>query len=680
VQADGADVDTLLAGLTASQRAAVTSGAAPLCLLASAGAGKTRVLTTRIAYRVLTGTADPRHTLAVTFTRKAAGELQERLRRLGLRQRVSAGTFHALASAQLHRWWADRGQPAPVLLERKARLLGPLAASRPVLAGVPVADLAGHIEWAQARLIAPEEFESAARAAGRALPPSVPANAIAALFARYQDEKVRRGLVDFDDLLAGCADAIERDPGFGQIQRWRWRHVFVDEFQDLNPLQHRLLLAWLGTSTDLCIVGDPHQAVYAWNGADADLLAQVPRRWPSTEVRYLDDNHRCSPQIVAAAAAVLGAGGRRLRSAGADGPPPIVCAYGTERAEAHGIAAGLQSAHAQGRRWASLAVLTRTNAQLIPIQEALAAARIPFWSPGQGALLQHPVVRGVLGEVREKPRALLQAVIADLVALANDSVEDEHRALIGTLADLARTFLHQEPEGTARQWLAWLPSSVSDDPAGPTPADTVILCSFHRAKGLEWEAVWVAGLERGLVPIGRATTDDAEAEERRLLYVALTRASVELHCSWARERTFGSRSVPRDASPWLELVRAASGGSPVIAVDEAPGGIPWRERLRDQRRELSSAGGARGRARLPAGWPEPDPDLVGELRAWRAAAARAAGIPAYVVLHDATLMALAALRPGTTEELLQVPGLGPVKVSRYGPTLLSLLSDRAAAG
>ncbi len=242
-------------------------------------------------------------------------------------------------------------------------------------------------------------------------------------------------------------------------------------------------------------------------------------------------------------------------------------------------------------------------------------------------------------------------------------------------------FQRQMPDGVAAHWLAWLPVAVSDDPRGPKPTDAVTLCSFHRAKGLEWDEVWVAGLEQGLVPIGRATTPAAEAEERRLLYVALTRAGAELHCSWARHRTFGIRPVPREASPWLALILAASGdpapGNPATPAD----GPHWRQRLQDQRQEL---GGRRASpttgGRRPAGWPEPDPDLVNRLRAWRATAARAAGIPAYVVLHDATLGALASRPPRTAAELLTVPGLGPVKASRYGPTLLSLLSDRAAAG
>jgi DNA helicase II / ATP-dependent DNA helicase PcrA len=680
VQPDGGGLDDLLAGLTPAQRAAVTSEAAPLCILASAGAGKTRVLTRRIAYLARSGRGDARHTLALTFTRKAAGELQGRLQRLGLREQVTAGTFHAVASAQLHRWWADRGQRPPALLERKARLLAPLLTARPALVKLPIGELAGHIEWAKARLVAPAAFEAAWSASDRVLPPSVAPGAIAGVYARYEDEKLRRGLVDFDDLLLGCADALDSDPAFAGVQRWRWRHLFVDEGQDLNPLQHRLLLAWLGPSTDLCVVGDPHQAVYGWNGADPDLLAQIPMRWPSTEVLYLDHNHRCSPQIVKAAAAVLGSAGAHLRSAADDGPLPTLRAYPSETGEAHAIAAGLRAANAQGRRWSSLAVLTRTNAQLIPIQDALTAARVPFWSPAQQALLHDPVARQALDDLRRSPQVPMQVVVADLTATADQADSaDDGRAVLGTLAELARTFHRQEPDGVAGQWLAWLPTALSDDPRRPAPSDAVTLCSFHRAKGLEWDAVWVAGLEQGLMPIGRATSPAAEQEERRLLYVALTRAAVELHCSWARQRTFGSRPVPRQPSPWLELVGAAVGAA------SSPQGImpttEWRGRLRDQRHHLHDGVSRRHQGRdLPEGWPEPDPDLLIALRTWRSAAARAAGIPAYVVLHDVTIAALASLRPRTTEELLRVPGLGPVKAGRYGPTLLSLLADRAAAG
>jgi DNA helicase-2/ATP-dependent DNA helicase PcrA len=669
-----------LSGLTASQAAAVTTEAAPLCIVAAAGAGKTRVLTRRIAYQAEAGRIDPRHTMALTFTRKAAGELQSRLHQLGLRSQVAAGTFHAMASAQLHRFWADRGQTPPTLLERKSRLLAPLAAARPNLAGVPISELAAHIEWAKARLIPAEEFEAAVRESRRPLPPRVAARDIAGLYARYEDEKVRRGLLDFDDLLGQAATAIEQDRSFAGAQRWRWRHLFVDEFQDVNPLQHRLLLAWLGPSTDLCVVGDPHQAVYGWNGADPQLLLQFPTRWPNAEVVHLDDNHRCSPQIVASAAAVLGDPGDHLRSAGPDGSPPHIRTYPSEGAEAAGVASGARQAHAGGRPWRSMAVLARTNAQLVPIQQALEAAGIPTWAPSQQALLDEPAARQLLSDLRTRPRVPLQMVCGDLGAARDETGSDEDAATLTALADLARAYQRQEPDAVVAQWLAWLPSALADDHRGSGPRDAVTLCSFHRSKGLEWDAVWIVGIEQGLVPIGRSTSDAAIAEERRLLYVALTRASVELHCSWARERTFGSRAVPREASPWLELIRTAvppPGEGPVDAA-------AWRERLRQQRDQLRRARpagrGGPGRIRMPPGWPDPDPELVAALQAWRAETARAAGLPAYSVLHDVTLAAVASLRPRDTQALLTVPGLGPVKAGRYGPTLLSLVADRAATG
>jgi DNA helicase-2/ATP-dependent DNA helicase PcrA len=356
--------------------------------------------------------------------------------------------------------------------------------------------------------------------------------------------------------------------------------------------------------------------------------------------------------------------------------------YPTDTAEAHGIAAGLRAATGRGRRWASLSVLTRTNAQLITIQEALRAARVPFWSPAQGALLHDPLVTGILDEIRRSPRAPMQAVMADLAERAGEAQSsDELRSLLTVLADLAGGFHRQVPDGVAAHWLAWLPSALSDDPRGPRPSDAVTLCSFHRAKGLEWDEVWVAGLERGLVPIGRATSPAAEAEERRLLYVALTRAGTTVHCSWARQRTFASGSAPREASPWLELIRAPSGAPVPVDAGAPPDPDRWRRRLHAQRQQLGDRSPPSPTGiRLPAGWPDPDPELMDALRAWRATAARAAGIPAYVVLHDATLAALASRRPRATGELLAVPGLGPVKAGRYGPALLTLLSDQAAAG
>jgi DNA helicase-2/ATP-dependent DNA helicase PcrA len=601
--------DDLLRDLTPRQREAVVSAAQPLCILAAAGAGKTRVLTRRIAFRVATGTADPRHVLALTFTRRAGREMAGRLHRLLLDAEtppIEAGTFHALAYRQLRRYWADREEPPPALLERKSRVLAELAGDRPGLRHVPVAELAAEIEWARARLIGPADYGQACAEAGRPLPATP--ESLAALYARYEVEKQRRRLVDFDDLLARCVAALESDPVFAAAQRWRWRHFFVDEFQDINPLQHRLLLSWLGGRLDVCVVGDPNQSIYAWNGADPGLLSAVAARWPPAQLIRLDDNHRCTPEVVAAAAAVLGRDGADLRSCRPSGAPPVVRRYRSDAAEAHGVASELREARSNGLAWSQLAILFRTNAQAAAFVDALEGARIPYRLSG-----------------------------VELSGNADGGVE------------------------------AGVSPGCRGDEESP---DGVTLSTFHRAKGLQWRAVWVAGLERGLVPISHATTPPAVAEERRLLYVALTRAESELHCSWAEQRSLGGHPVPRDPSPWLDRlggVARARDGLP------RPGLTTPRSRLAVCRRPPRSGPGSPGLT-------DEDRALLDALHRWRASVARGAGVPPFVLFHDVTLRAVAAARPSTPAELLAVPGVGPVKAGRYGTALLTVLADHRKAG
>src|SRR5258706_4895173 len=360
----------LLDGLDPSQRHAVTVAGGPLGIHAPAGSGKTRVLTCRIASRIADGTADPAHVLALTYTHRAANDLNTRFSSLGVRERLTAGTFHAVAYAALRQRWADKRSDPPALLEKKGRLLGPVL--RGVRTGrgaaVTIPDLANEIDWAKARLIAPDRYEGEALSAGRRSP--IPAGQVAELYSSYEERKRKERLVDFDDLLGLCATAIERDAEFAAAQRWRFQSLFVDEFQDVNPAQHRLLEAWRGDRLDLCVVGDPNQAIYGWNGADATYLRDFSRWYPGATVVRLDHSYRSSPQILAAAYAVL------VTSAPAsvspiptrgDGPPPAIHAFDDEHAEARGIAGLLRDARAGGRAWSQLAVLTPPNAQLVAI-------------------------------------------------------------------------------------------------------------------------------------------------------------------------------------------------------------------------------------------------------------------------------------------------------------------------
>ena len=721
----------LLADLDDLQRRAVTTPAAPLRILAGAGSGKTRVLTRRIAHRIATESADPRHVLALTFTRKAAGELRTRLRHLGLRDDLAAGTFHAVAYAQLRNLWADRNQKPWTLLDRKVPLVAELLPRQARSRTGPI-DVVGEIEWAKARQIGPDTYIDAATAADRR--PGVDVSTIASTYERYEAEKRSRRLLDFDDLLDGWRRAIERGDEFAQAQRWRFRHVFVDEFQDVNPLQYAVLTALLGDSADLCVVGDPRQAIYGWNGADARYLVDFDRFWPGGATVELIDNYRSTSQVLDVAAAVLDpptmpgrsrsgrtradtgtdapdvAGGAsvRLRAHRPDGPLPTVTQHATDAAEAAAVARRVRDSHQPGGRWSRQAVLVRTNGQTVLLEQALRAAGVPCRIRGGSGLLTQPEVKVALRELRRSNGPFATAV-ADLGAMAaqaraaaspgDDPADemaepspesatsqrpatplhtaspapvaegaDDRAANLETLQRLARDYATLVPNPMVSGFVAWLSTSTGGDEGGTS--DAVEISTFHAAKGLEWSVVHLAGIEDGLVPIGHARGTADQAEERRLFYVAVTRAEQYLYCTWAAERTFGERTATRKRSPYLDEAVAAG----AFGLTERPDatGTARSTRGSGQRRSQSLRGTRDGSSRTA---------LTGEaaelherIRAWRSTRAKAARVPAYTVFNDETLDDLVQRRPESADELLEIRGIGPIKVSRFGDELLGLIT------
>jgi DNA helicase-2/ATP-dependent DNA helicase PcrA len=636
--------------LNDAQTRAVRSQARPLCILAGAGSGKTRVLTRRIAHRASMGDLEPRHVLAVTFTRKAAGELTTRLRDLGLRDSVAAGTFHALAYAQLRSRWSDRGIRPPTLLDRKATFVARLLPSTLSRRGVSALDIVTEIEWAKARLVGPDDYPAAASLAGRRV--AIDTATVAEVFDRYEKRKRERRMVDFDDLLRLCRRDLVDDTEFGAAQRWRFRHFFVDEFQDVNPLQHQLLEAWLGERRDLCVVGDPNQAIYAWNGADASYIRQFGRHHPGGETVRLDTNYRSSPQVLALANEVLRGADSALVATRPDGPIPTIRAHPDDRAEARAIARAVRDAHRPDARWREQAVLVRTHAQTAILEEELHRAGIPFRVRGGSGLLDRVEVKQALRELRTARD--LRAALADVMQLADEAGDDERAANLSALLRLANDYQALDPQPTPAGFLAWLADVTAEQPE--SGGDGVEIATFHAAKGLEWPVVHLAGLEQGLVPITYARSREALAEERRLLYVAITRAQRGLHVNWARQRTFGERTVSREPSLYLdELERACA-------------------RLRGQEPPTRSRPKGAGTKRQAATSSATDPVLLA-LKKWRSDRARAAAVPAYVIFHDRTLEAVAAARPSTHDQLLALPGVGPVKVSRYGDDLLAVVAS-----
>ncbi|HET6954790.1 MAG TPA: ATP-dependent DNA helicase UvrD2 [Acidimicrobiales bacterium] len=666
--------DALLHDLDEAQVRAVTSPARPLAILAPAGSGKTRVLTRRIAWRVETGDADASHVLALTFTRRAAGELRDRLARLGLRSGVAAGTFHGVAFAQLRSRWADEGRPAPALLVRKGPLLGKVVAGAPVT----VAQMATEIEWAKARLVGPDGYAAAAAAARRRTPTAP--DRVAELYRAYEDDKRKARMVDFDDLLRLCCHLLESDPAFAAAQRWRFQHLFVDEFQDVNPLQLRLLDAWRGPGYDLCVVGDPHQAIYGWNGADAGFLQEFRRLYPPAEVVALDGNYRSTPQILGSAAEVLrvaGAGDRTVRATRPDGPPVRLERHPTDSDEAVAIARAVRDRRGPRARWSSQAVLVRTHAQIPLLAEALRRVGVPHRVRGSDALLGRRDVTAALDLLR-RSGTTLAACLPDLDALAADrrdaadGGEDGPRGPAGDglalVVQMAQDHLRLDPGASAAGFASWLVATLQSE-GGDERADAVTLATFHAAKGLEWPLGHLAGLEDGLVPITHARTTAQRAEEARLLYVAMTRAEDELRCTWAAQRTFGGKPADRRPSPWLtglaERQRQAAEQSAGPPAD-------WRSHLAAQRALL-----AEQRSRPAATAPPASPALAA-LRAWREASARAARVEPPALVDDHLLEAIAARRPTSHDELVAVPGMGRLLAARVGPGLLAALRDLVA--
>ncbi|MDP9463173.1 MAG: ATP-dependent DNA helicase UvrD2 [Actinomycetota bacterium] len=608
-------VERLLVGLDADQRRAVESDAAPLAIVAAAGSGKTMVLTRRIAYRIERGQAEPRHIVALTFTRDAAGELRRRLRRLDIHESIEAGTFHSVALRLLRDRAITRNEAMPALAPDRLRLVREcLKELRLDFDPYPaMAD----IDWARARRVEPVDYERQSRAARRR--GVVPPARFADLAAAYERLKRRRGVVDFDDLLDLNLRAVETDAAFRALVHWRFRHFFVDEAQDLNPLQHALLEAWRRDRPDICLVGDPRQAIYGWNGADHTTMTEVERVYPGVTVVALNTNNRCTPQVVTARAAALTASGQRDDTASnrPDGTPLRIESYPTAEAEAAAIAASVRAAlHRHSP--AGIAVLARTNDQLVPIEKALAAAGIAT----QRAVGRSPLELALADAYR--------TTSGEALALWADEQFTHHDPIRRRVAEEVDRFLtSQEPGG----FRSWVDARAPFDDLDIDAADgAVSLLTFHSAKGREWPAVVVAGAEDGLIPHSSALSAAQQAEEARLLYVAITRAVDQLVITRSESR----RGAPTRPSPWLEAVEAT-------IADDRPVPPPMR----------------------PANTRPIDP--LAELKAWRSQIARGAGIAERTICTDTVLRSLLDQPPTSIEELAQRLGLTPLAAGRLRP-------------
>jgi len=668
----------LLDGLDDGQRAAVVAPSGPVCVLAGAGTGKTRTITHRIAHLVENGSHPVSEILAVTFTTRAAGEMRLRLRGLGV-PGVQARTFHSAALKQLKYFWpkAVGGGLWPVV-EHKLRLVA--SAARKAGAGTDAAtlrDLAGEIEWAKASLIRPDDYLAAVTRHSRDTP--VAEATVVKVYAGYEKAKNEAEQLDFDDLLLHTSAILETDEDVAREFRARYRCFVVDEYQDVTPLQQKVLDAWLGGRDQLTVVGDANQTIYSFAGASPANLLDFDRRYPHATVVRLERDYRSTPQVVTLANRIIaGAQGKaaRLRlklvAVLPDGPAATFDEHPDEPAEARAVAEQAAALIAGGMPPSGIAILYRINAQSEGFEKALADAQVPYVIRGGERFFARPEVRQAIIALRQgaaadldlplvpATRQLLSAVGLSEEPPPAGALRDRWDSLLA-LIGVAEELVDAQPDATLSSLVAEL-DQRSEAQHAPT-VEGVTLASLHAAKGLEWDAVFLIGLVDGTLPIQHAETPEEIEEERRLFYVGVTRARTRLAISWALSRTEGGRRGRKRS-------RFLTG----LAPEPAPLG---RNR-------------AAGRCRLcggPLSTPAAlkigrcgncpstaDPDLVDALRLWRKEASSSASVPAYVVFSDATLLAIAERRPTDDAALLAIPGIGRKKLDDYGTDVIGIVA------
>ena len=602
----------ILEGLNPEQRAAAEAVRGRVCILAGAGTGKTTTVTRRIAQQVAAAAFAPSQILAVTFTEKAAGELRTRLAALGV-QGVRASTFHSAALAQLRHFAPD---DVGEILASKVQLLRQIGNGLPgAFRFRPAGDLATEIEWAKNRRIPPERY----LASTQERTPPIPHDLMHRVYREYERRKSDAGRLDFEDLLAHTIALYERDETALESFRGRYLAFTVDEYQDVNGLQQRLLELWLGQRDDLCAVGDDYQSIYGFTGAGPEHLLAFSRQ---AQVVRLEQNYRSTPEVLGLANRLvprLGGAGKTLRATAPAGREPELTGFPAWGEEGAAIVERIRALQRDGVAYEEQAVLVRTNARSADLEEVLHAAEIPF----QGAsLLDREGARSLLKRLRSARGSAAETVRAAALSLGWEPTPpaDLGEREQTRQSDLARIVAVAAQLEDVSELLRELERRF-----GASVATGVHLLTLHRSKGLEWDAVFLPRLEEGELPIRRGDVD----EERRLLYVGITRARRHLTVTWS--------------------------GKPSRFLAEL--GVETRppKRPRPDASELTPLGAA--------------------LRAWRLERARADGVPAYVVFHDKTLAEIELVRPATIGELSTVSGVGPTKIERYGADVLAVVSS-----
>ena len=641
--------EEILSGLNDAQRAAAVQVRGPVAILAGAGTGKTTTITHRIAYQVATGTFPADRILAVTFTEKAAGELQERLAALGVKG-VEARTFHAAALSQLGRLRERHtGQPVPEILASKAPLISSLAnALPPPYRFMPRSELAGEIEWAKNRMIAADTYLEDIQRLDHT--PPIPADLMVGIYQGYERRKERTGQIDFEDMLSMTTQLFDEHPDAAAEVRERFHAFTVDEYQDVNPLQQALLERWLGDRDELCVVGDDYQTIYAFTGASTEYLLGFPERYPNAHVVRLEENYRSTPQVLVVAnglAARMGGFEKKLRATRPEGPNPTARVLSDSAAEVAFVLGEVRRLHRDDVPFEEMAVIYRINARSEPYEEAFAAAEVPY-QVRDGAFLRRPglapcwPVCGAPGPARWfsswRPPRMPWASMRTAMPRRKTPRRSRGRRTSGGCGRWRRSIRSAAGDGgSVDGFVAELSRRFSTQKKGRG----VNLLTYPPREGAGVRGGLPAPAPRQRAPVPFATRQADPDEERRLLYVGITRARRHLYLSWPRE----PRTQP---SRFLEELGITpppqSSASSRNARDAGEGVLGWRV-------------------------------IFDRLKAWRKKRATTDGVPAYLIFHDKTLAEIAERKPRDWADLASIPGVGPAKLERYADDLLAVVAS-----
>jgi DNA helicase-2/ATP-dependent DNA helicase PcrA len=535
--------EEILAALDDEQRAVALATRGPVCVIAGAGTGKTRAITHRIAYASAIGAMDPTKILAITFTARAAGEMRTRLRGLGV-PTVAARTIHAAALKQLLFFWPSVfGGRTPDLLTSKTGFLGE-AINRAGLQGTininsrdTLRDIANEIEWAKVSQIGPTDYLT--ELDNRAAKPRVNAEQVAQVYTAYESIKRQELAMDFEDVLLLTTAMLEEEREVRERVQDQYRYLTVDEYQDISPLQQRLINVWLGNRQEICVVGDPAQTIYSFAGATSSFLTTFTSRFPDAEVIRLTSGYRSTPEITFAANSLLRSAtmGQELNAQNDHGDKPEVLAYSDESSEIAGIVSDMTSLLKAGVPPQEIAVLARTNAQLNSLERAMNGAKLPYQVRSTERFFDRPDVKEFLKGVRTASVIPTEGInwLDELRTLAQPFLTGQSIDGIAGLLHLARELdedTNFSPK-TLRSYLREVEDRVQQN--NPPTMPVITLATLHAAKGLEWERVFLMGANVGLLPLEtNGFTLDARMieEERRLFYVGMTRAKRELRISY----------------------------------------------------------------------------------------------------------------------------------------------------